>query len=59
VAAALKRNGGLDVAVVDGQKGEFTVLVDGREVLRKGEQLPTVEDVAAAVQGAGLVKQGA
>jgi hypothetical protein len=58
VAAALKRNGGLDVSVVDGQKGEFTVLVDGREVLRKGEQLPSVEQVVAAVQGAALAKQG-
>jgi hypothetical protein len=46
------------VSVVDGQKGEFTVLVDGREVLRKGEQLPGVEQVVAAVQGAALAKQG-
>jgi hypothetical protein len=37
------------VEVVDGRKGELTVLVDGREVARKGEHMPTADQVRAAV----------
>jgi hypothetical protein len=53
VADALKREGGVDVQLVDGGKGEFTVLVDGRQVAQKGESLPPVEEVVAAVKKAG------
>ena len=41
------------VEVIDGQRGELTVLVDGREVARKdGDSPPSVEEVKAAVAGA-------
>jgi hypothetical protein len=50
VAATLKQTPGLDVEVADGAKGEFTVLVDGREVARKGAELPSVEQVVTAVK---------
>ena len=50
MAAALKQIQGLDVEVVDGARGEFTVLVDGQEVARKGEELPAVEQVVTRVK---------
>jgi hypothetical protein len=41
----------MEVEVVDGDRGEFTVLVDGRAVARKvGESLPAPEEVLAAVR---------
>jgi hypothetical protein len=40
------------VEVIDGQRGELTVLVDGREVFRKGDSLPPIDEVKAAVAGA-------
>ena len=40
------------VEVIDGQRGELTVLVDGREVTRKGDSLPSADEVRAAVAGA-------
>jgi hypothetical protein len=60
VAEELQKMPGLDVESVDGQRGEFTVLVDGREVVRKqGDALPPVEDVLAAVRGAAQATAGA
>jgi hypothetical protein len=56
VAAALQRIPGLDVEAVDGNKGEFTVLMNGREVARKREELPSVEEVVAAVKDRALTK---
>lgn len=54
VADALRRESGVDVQVVDGQKGEFTVQVDGRRVAGKDDdQLPPVDSVVAAVRSAG------
>ena len=50
MAAALKQEPDLRVDLIDGAKGEFTVLVDGREVIRKGASLPEVEEVLAAVR---------
>jgi hypothetical protein len=51
VADALKKEPGFQVELVDGQKGEFTVLVDGREVVRKkGDSLPDVQEVLSAVR---------
>jgi hypothetical protein len=49
VAAELERAGGMNVSVIDGDKGEFTVLVDGHEVLRKGDELPSADEVVTAV----------
>jgi hypothetical protein len=41
------------VEVIDGQRGELTVLVDGHEVARKrDDSLPSAEEVKAAVAGA-------
>ena len=58
MADALKREPGVDVQLVDGGKGEFTVLVDGRQVATKDESLPPVEDVVAAVKKAGQATAG-
>jgi hypothetical protein len=52
VAAALKNEPGLQVEEIDGNRGEFTVLVDGREVIRKSDSLPEVDQVVAAVRKA-------
>jgi hypothetical protein len=57
VAAALRRLPGLDVEVIDGNRGEFTVLVDGRAVAHKGQEMPSVEEVVSAVQQAAPAKQ--
>jgi hypothetical protein len=52
LAATLKQDPDTQVEVVEGERGELTVLVDGREVIRKGDSLPSVEEVRAAVEGA-------
>jgi nitrate reductase NapAB chaperone NapD len=57
VAASLKQIPGLDVEVADGARGEFTVLVDGQEVARKGEELPSVEKVVSAVKDVSVAKK--
>jgi hypothetical protein len=44
--------------LVDGGKGEFTVLVDGKQVAKKDESLPPVEDVVVAVKKAGQATAG-
>jgi hypothetical protein len=49
----LRQEPDTQVEVIDGQKGELTVLVDGREVARKeGDSPPSVEEVKAAMVGA-------
>jgi hypothetical protein len=54
VADELRKQPGLDVQSVEGAKGEFTVMVDGREVARKeGDNLPPVEQVVSAVKRTG------
>jgi hypothetical protein len=58
VAAALRSESGTEVEVVDGARGEFTVLVDGREVARKGDELPPVYKVIAAVRKAAPAGKG-
>jgi len=59
VADELRKQPGVEVQVVDGARGEFTVLVDGREVARKaGDSLPTAEEVAAAVRPAAAGAKG-
>jgi hypothetical protein len=54
VADELRKESGADVQVKDGNRGEFTVLVDGREVAKKSgdHDLPPVQDVVAAVRKA-------
>jgi hypothetical protein len=51
----LRRNAGVEVDVTDGSRGEFTVLADGREVIRKGDSLPTVAAVQDAIAGGSAV----
>jgi hypothetical protein len=47
----LEREPGVEVEVVDGDRGELTVLVDGRKVARKWLLFkPSVEKVLAAVR---------
>lgn len=36
----------------DGGHGEFTVLVDGKPIPKKGDAMPSVEEVVAAVRKA-------
>jgi hypothetical protein len=50
LAAALKKEPGVDVHVVNGNRGELTVSVDGKVVAQKGESLPTIEEVLSAVK---------
>jgi hypothetical protein len=53
VADALRKEPGLDVQLIDGAKGEFTVQVDGRDVAHKGgESLPSADVVVNAVRQA-------
>jgi hypothetical protein len=60
VADELRKQPGVDVQVVDGARGEFTVLADGREVAKKTDAgMPSVEDVLAAVRNAGQATVGA
>ena len=49
----MRQEKGADVEVIDGARGEFTVLVDGREVVRKqGDDLPPADQILAAVRQA-------
>jgi hypothetical protein len=49
----VKQEPGVEVSLVDGSKGELTVLVDGREVAKKGLLFkPSAEKVLAAVREA-------
>jgi hypothetical protein len=51
----LKREPGLEVQVVDGDRGELTVLVDGEAVATKGDTMPEFAEVVEAVREAGSV----
>ena len=49
----MRQEPGVEVELVDGRRGELTVLVDGREVARKGLFFkPSVRKVLAAVRQA-------
>jgi hypothetical protein len=55
VAASLRRDLGIDVQTVEGQYGEFTVLVDGEEIVTGGPLaflgvLPSIESVRDRVK---------
>jgi hypothetical protein len=53
VADALRKEPGVEVELVDGNRGEFTVLVDGQVVAQKGLLFkPSVEKVLKAVREA-------
>jgi hypothetical protein len=54
VARKLRERLGAHVAVEEGGAGDFMVLRDGSEVLRRScDDLPTAEQVEDAVRGAG------
>jgi hypothetical protein len=55
VAEALRKESGVEVEVVDGSRGEFTVSVDGEAVASKqgGLAPPPPEEVVAVVRRAG------
>jgi hypothetical protein len=53
VADALRKEPGVEVELVNGDKGEFTVLADGQVVAKKGLiSKPSVEKVVQAVREA-------
>jgi hypothetical protein len=53
VADALRKEPGVEVELVDGNRGELTVLMDGRVVAKKGLIFkPSVESVLKAVREA-------
>ena len=59
MAATLKKEPGLDVQLVDGNKGEFTVMVDRKVVAQKGgDSLPDVNEVVARVHNAEVGDDG-
>jgi hypothetical protein len=55
VAARLKQEADVEVEVIDGGEGEFSVYVDGRLVAQKGATAPTDDEVVEAVHNAGGV----
>jgi hypothetical protein len=51
VADALRKESGVEVQLVNGNRGEFTVLLDGRVVAKKGLIFkPSVEKILKAVR---------
>ena len=52
MAAQLRNDPGLNVQIVDGDRGEFSITVDGREVVRKGDSMPTADEAVATVRRA-------
>ena len=53
MADALRKEPGVEVELANGRRGEFTVLVDGRVVARKGLIFkPSVKKILAAVREA-------
>jgi hypothetical protein len=58
VAAELRKNPDLDVQLTDGAQGEFSILAEGREVISKADQLPTVEQAVAAVNDGAMSRPG-
>jgi len=53
LAAALRKEPGVEVELIDGHRGELSVLVDGRVVAKKWLLFkPSIKKVLAAVRGA-------
>ena len=48
----MRKETGAEVEVLDGARGELTVTVDGQEVAKKGDSMPSAEEVVAAVRKA-------
>ena len=56
----MKQEPGVEVELVDGKRGELTVLVDGEVAAKKGLLFkPSVEKVLQAVRQVGSAKVGA
>jgi hypothetical protein len=47
----LQKEPDVQVETIDGSGGEFTVQVNGQEVARKGDSMPSVAEVLRAVKG--------
>jgi hypothetical protein len=58
VAELLRKEPGVQVELIDGNRGEFTVSLDGHVLAQKGESLPDPEQVVAAVKKAQPVQAG-
>jgi hypothetical protein len=59
VADALRKAPGIEVELVDGNRGEFTVLVDGHSVAQKDPtSTPSVEQVLKAVKATATAEAG-
>ena len=43
--------------LINGTKGELTILVDGKAVAQKGDSLPTVDQMVTAVRKGTLAEQ--
>jgi hypothetical protein len=54
----LRKEPGVEVELIDGNRGEFTVSLDGHMIAQKGESLPDAEKVVAAVRKAQPVAAG-
>ncbi|HVK18792.1 MAG TPA: hypothetical protein VM533_17810 [Fimbriiglobus sp.] len=52
MADQLRNDPNVNVQVVDGDKGEFSITVDGRDVVRKDDPMPSVDEAVAAVRQA-------
>jgi len=52
VCGSAAKGARVEVEVSDGNRGQFTVLLDGRVIAEKGESLPEIEQVVAAVRNA-------
>ena len=60
VQLALKNDLDVNVLVVDGRKGEFTVEVNDRKVSElKGDMLPSPQEVTRAIRGEARARIGA
>ena len=54
LVAELKKDQNLNVTVIDGSKGEFSIDVDGRRIDGKsGDSARTTSELASEIRGAG------
>jgi hypothetical protein len=60
VADALRKEPGVEVELLDGNRGELTVLVDGQVVASKQrDEFPAIDQVVSAVRKAETAAAGA
>jgi hypothetical protein len=52
VAAELRKEPDIEVEVIDGGHGEFSVLLDDQLIAEKGDAMPTVDEIVTAVKRA-------